>query len=73
MTPTPRALFVRVQLAEPLTIDVYGADGSQLRVVGTVDSAPDRHTGHPGDVADRLVLRNARAQVIDLEQRDERL
>lgn len=63
--PNPAAARpVRVCLSEPLTVDVYGADGTRLRVYGRLDSAPERYTGRAGDIATRLVIVDAQAQVI---------
>lgn len=53
---------VRVRLGEPLTIDVYGADGTRLRLHGKLDAAPDRHAG---DIATRLVITEAVARPLD--------
>jgi hypothetical protein len=60
-TPSP-GRSVRVRLGELLTVDVLGADGTRLRVLGRLDSAPDRYTG---DTATRLVVVSARARVLD--------
>lgn len=52
----------RICPGEHLTVDIYGADGTKLRVRGRLDSAPDRHTG---DIATRIVLVDATARVLD--------
>jgi hypothetical protein len=57
--PATPGRIVRARLAETLTVDVLGADGTRLRVRGRLDSAPDRYTG---DIATRIVLVDARAQ-----------
>jgi hypothetical protein len=61
MSATPGRM-VRVRLGAPLTVDIVGEDGTRLRVRGRLDSAPDLSTG---DVASRIVLVGARAQVLD--------
>jgi hypothetical protein len=62
MPATPgRVRPVRIRLGETLTVDVYGADGTRLRVRGRLDAAPDQYTG---DTATRLVVVDARAQVL---------
>lgn len=60
--PATSGRIVRARLADPLTVDILGADGTRLRVRGTLESAPDRYTG---DIATRIVLVDARAQVLD--------
>lgn len=62
-TSTGRAGPYRVQPGEPLTVDVYGADGTRLRVYGVLDSAPDQ-AGYGGP-ATRLVITDAVARVLD--------
>lgn len=52
----------RICPGEELTVDIFGADGTKLRVRGRLDSAPDRYTG---DISTRIVLVDARAQVLD--------
>jgi hypothetical protein len=63
MAATPgRVRPYRISPGEPLTVDVLGADGTRLRVRDRLDSAPDQHTG---DIATRIVVTDARAEVLD--------
>lgn len=48
---------------ERLTVDVYGADGTKLRIVGVLDSAPDG-AGYGGPKT-RLVLTGAVARALE--------
>lgn len=55
---------VRPYQIEPgnlLTVDIYGADGTRLRVRGVLDSAPEGY----GRIATRIVLTDAEARVLD--------
>lgn len=64
MPTNPAASWpVRVILGEEITVDFHGADGS-LRVRGKLESAPERYTGRTGDIATRLVITDARAQIL---------
>jgi hypothetical protein len=63
MPATPgRVQPYRICPGEQLTVDIHGTDGTKLRVRGRLDSAPD---GRTGDIATRIVLTDAVAQVLN--------
>lgn len=51
----------QVKPGQPLTVDIYGADGTKLRVRGILDRAPDGY----GYIKTRLVLVDAVARVLE--------